>query len=127
MGIEVEIETKVYPTEDAEKIKEAILRLFPDAELKILAGKIVGVAHSLEEFGKILKEERIRDAARSVFLSSLRSGDEIYFELNKQAATKGKINFAVGNVPLGSIKVRIRGDALLSLIEQIAPDTRKHQ
>ncbi len=127
MGVEIEIEAKIYPTESVEKIKEAILKLFPDAQLEILPGKIKGKAQSLEEFGKILKEERIRDAARSVFLSSLKRKQEIYFELNKQAATRGKVNFAVGNVPLGSIKVTIRGDDLLSLIDLIAPDTRKHQ
>jgi len=126
MGITVEIEVDVYPTEDPEKIKDAILKLFPDAKLTLLPGKIRGIVYNLDEFGKILREERIRDAARAVFLSSLKN-NEIYFELNKQAATKGKISFAVGKVPLGSIKIRIKGDGLLSLIDEIAPDTRKAQ
>lgn len=126
MGVTVEIEVDVYLTEDPEKIKDAILKLFPDAKLTLLPGKIRGMAYNLDEFGKILREERIRDAARAVFLSSLKN-DEIYFELNKQAATKGKISFAVSKVPLGSIKIRIKGDNLLSLIDEIAPDTRKAQ
>ncbi len=127
MGIKIEIEAEIYPTEDVEKIRRAILLLFPDAKLSVLPGKLAGKARSMEEFAKILREERIRDAARAVFLSSLKRYGTIEFELNKQAATVGKISFSVGNVPLGNIKVRISGESLDSLIDSVAPDTRKGQ
>ena len=124
MGLEIIIETEVNPTEDVEKIKNAILNIFPDAKFEILAGEIVAKSSSLENFGKILKEERIRDAARSVLLGNLYD-DEVVFFINKQVATKGKISFSVGNVPLGDIKITIMGENLKELIDIIAPDTRK--
>ncbi len=124
MGIEIVIEADVNPTEDVEKIKNAILQIFPDARFELLAGEIRAISKSMDNFGKILKEERIRDAARSVLLGNLYQ-DEIIFSINKQAATMGKISFSVGNVPLGDIRITIRGEGLRDMIERIAPDTRK--
>ncbi len=126
MGIEIIIETEVYPTEDVEKIKDAILKIFPDAKIEVLAGEIRALSQSIENFGKILKEERIRDAARSVLLGNLYD-DEIIFGINKQAATVGKISFSVGNVPLGDMKITIRGENLRDVVDRIAPDTRKRR
>ncbi len=124
MGLEIIIEAEVNPTEDVEKIKNAILSIFPDAKFELLAGEIIARSKSLENFGKILKEERIRDAARSVLLGNLYD-DEVVFSINKQVATMGKISFSVGNVPLGDIKITVRGENLRELIDIIAPDTRK--
>ncbi len=124
MGLEITIEAEINPTEDVEKIKNAILSIFPDARFELLAGEIIARSSSLENFGKILKEERIRDAARSVLLGNLYD-DEIVFSINKQVATVGKISFSVGNAPLGDIKITIKGENLKELIDIIAPDTRK--
>jgi predicted RNA binding protein with dsRBD fold (UPF0201 family) len=124
MGIEILIEAEVYPTEDVNKIKEAILKIFPDAKFEIMGGEIRAKSQSIENFGKILKEERIRDAARAVLLGNL-YGDEIIFGINKQVATMGKISFSVGKVPLGDIKITIKGENLREMIDRIAPDTRK--
>ena len=124
MGLEITIETEINPTEDVEKIKNAILSIFPDARFELLAGEIIARSSSLENFGKILKEERIRDAARSVLLGNLYD-DEIVFSINKQVATVGKISFSVGNAPLGDIKITIKGENLKELIDIITPDTRK--
>ncbi len=124
MGLDVLIETEVNPTEDVEKIKNAILNIFPDAVFDVLAGEVVARSKSLDNFGKILKEERIRDAARSVLLGNLYN-NEIVFHINKQAATVGKISFSVGKVALGDIKIIVRGENLKELIDIIAPDTRK--
>ncbi len=124
MGLEITIEMEINPTEDVEKIKNAILSIFPDARFELLAGEIIARSSSLENFGKILKEERIRDAARSVLLGNLYD-DEIVFSINKQVATVGKISFSVGNAPLGDIKITIKGENLKELIDIIAPDTRK--
>ena len=126
MGLVITVEAEVHPTEDIEKIKHAILSLFPDCTFTILAGKIVGESHSIDTFAQILKEERIRDTARSVFLSSLKKhSDEIIFGINKQVATVGKISFSVENVPLGNIIITIKGENLRELIDEIAPDTRE--
>ncbi|OYT58636.1 hypothetical protein B6U71_04225 [Euryarchaeota archaeon ex4484_178] len=124
MGVEIIIETEINPTEDVEKIKGAILNIFPDAKFEIFAGEIKAFSRDIENFGKILREEKIRDAARSVLLGNLYD-NEIIFRINKQAATVGKINFSVGDVPLGDMKITIKGENLREMVNRIAPDTRK--
>ncbi len=124
MGLEIKIETKVNPTENTEKIKNAILSIFPDAECEENEDKLKCQAENIENFAMLLKEQRIRDAARSIFLSHLHD-NKIIFWISKQVATVGKVSFSVGEVPLGDIKIELRGDSLPALIDQIAPDTHQ--
>ena len=123
MGLRIEIRARVNPTEEAEKVKRAILNIFPDARFILEGGEMEAEAESIENFAKLLKEQRIRDSARNVLLGNL-YGDEVHFELNKQAAYVGRVSFSVGEVALGSIHVVIRGENLREVIERIAPDTR---
>ena len=123
MGLKITVRTRIYPTESEEKIKEAILSLFPDANIRREGNYIVARAESIDNFAKLLREQRIRDAARGVFLSNLR-GDVLEFRINKQVATRGRISFSVGDMPLGDIIVVVEGENLRELIEEIAPDTR---
>ncbi len=123
MGLEIEIRTKVYPTEDVEKVRRAILNLFPDVEIEVMGEELVGRAQDIENFAKLLREQRIRDSARAVLLGNLYE-NEVAFEVSKQAAYVGRVNFSVGNVALGSIRIKIRGENLRELIERIAPNTR---
>ncbi len=123
MGLKIKISTRIYPTEKEDVIRKAILSIFPDANIKREEDYLIGYSSSMENFGKILREMRIRDAARGVFLSNLK-GNKLIFRINKQVATKGKISFSVGDVPLGDITVIVEGDDLEDLIDKIAPDTR---
>jgi predicted RNA binding protein with dsRBD fold (UPF0201 family) len=123
MGIKVEIRARVYPTEDVNKVKRAILNIFPDAILRVEGDFILGETTNLENFAELLKEQRIRDSARRVLLGNFYD-DKIEFEISKQAAFVGKVSFSVGNVALGNIKIRVKGDNLEALIDRIAPDTR---
>ena len=123
MGVTIKISTRVYPTENVEKIKNAILLLFPDTVFNLQNHNLLGESHSLDEFAKILKDQRIRDAARGVFLRNLRNG-KIKFRINKQVATVGKISFSVGDAPLGDITVEVEADSLFEVVDWIAPDTK---
>ncbi|NPA75351.1 MAG: hypothetical protein GXO25_04640 [Euryarchaeota archaeon] len=123
MGVKIKIRAPVYPTESVEKIKDAILLLFPDAVFEVKESEITATSESIDEFAKILKEMRIRDAARHVFLKNLH-GERLEFRINKQVATKGKISFSVGDAPLGDITVVVESPEIRELIEEIAPDTR---
>ncbi len=123
MGLRVEIRARVHPTEDEERVRRAILNIFPEANIRAEGEFLVGETTNLENFANLLREQRIRDSARRVLLGNL-YGDEVEFEISKQAAFVGKVSFSVGNVALGNIRIRIEGDNLESLIDRIAPDTR---
>jgi predicted RNA binding protein with dsRBD fold (UPF0201 family) len=129
--VQVEVEAEINPTEDLQKVKEAVENIFPLPELepvqrgqtRILRGRGQGLA-SLSNFANLLRRERIRSAARRVFRRGA-SGTAITFCLNKQAAYVGHISFSepVGESPLGPIKVQITTSNPRKLIDQLAPRT----
>ncbi len=123
MGLKININAELHPTEDEKKIIDAIHALFPDANCTVNAGNITCTSYDISTFARLLKEQKIRDAARSVLLSNLH-GSRIEFKLNKQVATVGKVSFSVGDVPLGDIMVEVIGENLHHLIDEIAPNTR---
>lgn len=124
-SIEVEVTAPVYPTEQPERVERAITALFPEATIEERAGELVGRSHVLEHFARRLREQAIVDTARDVLRESV-EGDTIAFDLKKQAATEGVVNFVVGRPgELGELHVRIRVNApsVEAFIDQVAPRT----
>jgi predicted RNA binding protein with dsRBD fold (UPF0201 family) len=129
MNVVVRISALVHPTEIEEKVRRAITNLFP-VELQLrdfgttqLYGE--GDLESLRPLHRRLREERILDTARHIFLTGI-SGYTTQFRLNKQVAFAGKLNFPAGEESLGSIYVEISTedeDALLRIIDWLAPQT----
>lgn len=120
--LEIRVSARCYPTEDKEKIVRAIKSIFPDASVQ--GGELlIAEASSIDMFAELLKRQRIRDAARRVMRRNI-SGSTTTFRLNKQVAAIGKVSFAEEEHPLGDIEVTISSDALESLIDSIAPNTR---
>ena len=111
--IAIQIEADINPTEDMEKVKKAILNIFDTVSLEIkpsyrgniLKAKAEGL-ETLVRFRNLLSLDRIRAAARKVFLAGLR-GNNIRFFLNKQVAFAGHASFSEenGESPLGSIQI----------------------
>lgn len=97
--------------------------LFPDAHVSG-TDPIIGVAHSLDTFGELLKRYRIRDAARSIMRRGM-EGNTTSFRLNKQVAAVGKVSFSEESHALGDIDVTIVADDIISVIDSIAPNTRQ--
>ncbi len=122
--VEVRLEARCHPTEDRDKVAGAILALFPDAEISG-ADPIVGTTHSFDVFTEQLSKQRIRDAARRVMRRGLDGPARCRFRLNKQVATTGKVSFSDEHHPLGDIEVVLVDDDVESLIDRIAPDTRR--
>lgn len=120
--LEIRVSARCYPTEDKEKVVRAIKSIFPDASVQGEELLIAG-ASSIDMFAELLKRQRIRDAARRVMRRNM-SGSSTKFRLNKQVAAVGKVSFAEEEHPLGDIEVTISSDALESLIDSIAPNTR---
>ena len=105
--VEIEIETDVHPTEDPEKVVEAVKNIFPDAEVEITDGKLKARAKSLEKFRDLIRRQRILDTVRSEIVKN-RRGREVTLLLNKQVATVSKISFTDYDATLSPIIVKIR-------------------
>jgi predicted RNA binding protein with dsRBD fold (UPF0201 family) len=120
--VEIRLSARCYPTENRGKIVEAIVGLFPDAEVDG-DDPIVGRSTTADAFGDALRRHRIRDAARAIMRRG-RKGNSTKFLLNKQVATIGKVSFSEENHPLGDIEVTMTSDNIDELIDSIAPNTR---
>ena len=129
-NVEIEAEAFIYPTEDQGKVERAIKKIFPTCsmtiespseEVKILRAREHG-KEALIPLQSLLRQDRIRDAARSILMSSV-SDNVIIFYLNKQVAFVGHVSFSMPNAesPLEPITVRIRCENPIDLIEWLAP------
>ena len=123
--VEIEIETDVNPTEDVDRVVEAVKNLFPDAEIEIAEQKLVAKARNLERFRELLRRQRILDTARTEMKKGL-SGREITILLNKQTAVVSRINFVDEDAVLGPITVRFRLNWVSPerFIDYVAPQTK---
>lgn len=124
-SVDVAVTAPVMDTEATERVKDAVLNIFPEAELTERHGEIVGTAHSMEHFSELLHEQEILDTARNQFFDGVRS-DGFEFALKKQAAFVGVVNFAVGNPgELGEITVRVdvRDPGVEAYVDHVAPPT----
>ena len=128
-SVDVQITAPVYDTEVTDRFADAIERLFPGADPDYQHGELVGEVHDLEQFSESLHRQEILDTARGVFFDSLRD-DRFTFDLKKQAAFQGVVNFSVGDSDeLGEIHVRVRVDEPdpESYIDHVAPPTQDGQ
>jgi|Deesub1362B_J571_1020462.scaffolds.fasta_scaffold00034_93 predicted RNA binding protein with dsRBD fold (UPF0201 family)/cytidylate kinase len=127
-GIEIEITTKIYPTEDEQKVISAIKNFFPDAIIEIKSddgGALKAKAKDLTQFRDLLRKQRILDTARQEMLRNV-SGNEITIFLNKQTATISRINFSDEDAILSPITVtfKVYGVDVQRFIDYLAPQTR---
>jgi predicted RNA binding protein with dsRBD fold (UPF0201 family) len=117
------VRTKVYLTEDEEKVRQAVTTIFP-LELKREGSYLVGDSATIKSL-TILKEKlenrSIRDTARGLFLHNI-AEETLRFGLNKQTAFVGVVNF-LESAKLGVIEVKISSDDLQEVIDYIAPST----
>ena len=118
-------------TESEEKVRTAVANLFAGLPLvvnsshngSVLEAKAKG-QEALIKFRNLLRNDRIRDAARRALLIGTR-GDAIVFCLNKQVAFAGHISFSeqTAESPLGPIRVNIESDNAEQLINWLAEKT----
>ncbi|MBI0584821.1 MAG: hypothetical protein ISF22_11440 [Methanomassiliicoccus sp.] len=114
--------TACNPTEDPEKVRQALLNLFPDAEIEESGGRMTARTESGEGLREAILDQHIRDTARSVMLRGAREG-RTRFTLNKQTAFVGKVSFIDGPVALGGIEVIIEDGDIEGTIEHLAEST----
>jgi predicted RNA binding protein with dsRBD fold (UPF0201 family) len=124
-SVDVQMTAPVMPTEVTDRVRDAVENLFPEADIEEGHGELLAEAHSMETFSELLHEEAILDTARGQFLAH-RQGDTFSFDLKKQAAFQGVVNFAVGDpAELGDIHVRVtvHEPSVEAYIDHVAPRT----
>ncbi|RLF82347.1 hypothetical protein DRN44_04290 [Thermococci archaeon] len=126
---EVEVEAHVYPTEDIEKVKKAMLNLvsplefdaFDKGEYILLLGKTED-KKALQRLYELFRGQQILDTARAM-LEEGYFGEEIIIKVHKQVAYVGKVNFNEES-PLGPITIIIRTKEPQRLMKWLAPRTK---
>lgn len=122
--LSVKLYCPVYPSEDPEKVKTAILKVFPDAVLEVSEGEIKGTTDNLNKFARQIRKQEILDTTRTLLLKGMKGNtDRTLIRLNKQVAFMGRISFSEERTILGTIKVIIEDDELEALIQDVAPET----
>ncbi|AEH24607.1 RNA-binding domain-containing protein [Pyrococcus yayanosii] len=126
---EVEVEAYVYPTEDIEKVKRAMLNLVPGLEFEaydkgeylLLVGRTKS-KKALQRLYELFRGQQILDTARAM-LEEGYFGEEIIIKVHKQVAYVGKVNFNEDS-PLGPITIIIRTKEPQRLMKWLAPRTK---
>ena len=104
---QISIATNIFPTEDEERVSNAILNLFPEANITVENDVINAITQNMDYFIQRMREQQIRDSARKILFNSVK-GDIITFHLSKQAAFVDRVNFTEGDSILGDLAVTIK-------------------
>lgn len=118
----ITVRAPVRATEDPEKVRQAILNLFPGSEVSLAGDTLVARTASLERFMTMIRNQRILDSARQLMREGVR-GNCTVFLLNKQAAFVNRISAAEGRHALGHIEVTVEAGDIEGLIDEVAPRT----
>ncbi len=128
--VRVVVEAEARPTEDPEKVKEAILRVIdPDGirvegeDYKVIIAESTRL-ESLEKLRRLLRVERILDAARGAMRRGVEQG-RLVFYLHKQALYSGRLSFVSGDheSPMGAVRIIIEHPEPKRVIDWLAPPT----
>jgi predicted RNA binding protein with dsRBD fold (UPF0201 family) len=129
MSVKVTVEAAVEPTEDQAKVERALLKLFPNARVEkversdgFVSLRIHGNGFEfLSSLRSLIKQERIRSAARAILLRKLREPPLQIF-LNKQAAFMGHVSFCapIGESPHGPITIQIDSENDQAIVDYLA-------
>jgi len=129
MSLKVRVEAAVKPTEDTAKVERALRKFFPTGQIEkserpngSLSLRIQGNGYdSLSTLRSLIKQERIRSAARAILLRKLRELP-LRFYLNKQAAFMGHVSFCepIGESAHGPITVEIDSEDPQAVVDYLA-------
>ncbi len=126
-GISTTVSALLFPTEVEERVRKAVENIFPGTRLTLIkkegyVDRLEGTAPSLDALHELLRRQKILDTARHSFFGELK-GKEISFQLSKQGALMGYVNFLDHDVALGGIDVTIETDEPELIIDWLAPET----
>ncbi|MDR2698812.1 MAG: hypothetical protein LBB30_03970 [Candidatus Methanoplasma sp.] len=119
--VTVLVSCPVCPSEDPEKVRDAVLNIFPNTSLERTDRGFEGEAGT-DRFCDLVRKQKILDSTRSMMFKGIR-GRTITIHLNKQVAVVGKISFTEPRTILGTLAVTFDSDEPEALIDKIAPRT----
>lgn len=125
--IDLKVEAIVNPSEDTQKVIEAIANLFTRCSPEVsFRSRVVGRAVGSDSLAILYEQVRSRSAMgvlRRMLLDN-RVGDSTSFLLNKQAATSGiaAVIEEEQESPLGPIRVTISCEELDALVDWLVPE-----
>jgi|TARA_B110000438_G_scaffold129106_1_gene125424 hypothetical protein len=119
----IQIFCKINPSEDPEKVKLAIINIFPDLTLEITDTDITGKTNNIQilsQISKTIRENNIKKTYQRI-LKNNSNGDSSWFYLNKQAAFVNTVALCSeeNESSLGPIKVILRSNDIEQVIESI--------
>lgn len=126
-AIELKVEAVVNPSEDPQKIIDAISNVVARCSPEFRYGsRVIGRAAGSDSLSIIYEQVRSRSAMgvlRRMLLDN-RAGNSTWFLLNKQAATAGIAAVVEEDQesPLGPIRVSLTCEELDSLVDWLAPE-----
>ena len=129
--VEIKVEAPVNPSEDPEKVSDAITKVLMKCMPEFRYGsRMIGKTTGPEALALIYEQVRSRSAMgvlRRMLLDN-RAGQSTWFFLNKQAAAAGiaSVIEEEQESPLGPIRVSINCEELDPLIDWLAPESRRH-
>lgn len=125
--IELKVEAVVNPSEDAQKVIDAIVNLFTRCSPEVsFRSRAMGRAVGGDSLAILYEQVRSRSAMgvlRRMLLDN-RAGDSTWFLLNKQAAAAGiaAVIEEEQESSLGPIRVTINCEELDALIDWLVPE-----
>jgi len=120
----IKLKSKIKPTEDEKKVIKAVKNIFKDAKVVVEDNWLIGEAEDISRFKELLRSQAILDTARMVLEKGI-VGNSTKFNINKQAAFAGLVNF--DKDIHGGIFVKLiaeESENLMKLIKDIAPKTK---
>lgn len=129
MDVSIRAESIVNPTEDEAKVERAMHNIFPSMRIERVQGQngqpLLRIqSHDLEALStlrNLIRQERIRSAARSLLRARARA-EGIHMFLNKQAAFAGHVSFCepTGESPNGPISIEVESSEMEPVIDFLA-------
>jgi len=119
--MKITVTTQLNATENAEKIKTALEKVFPKISFKVSKTSISGSSEDVINLNYIKEkviEKRIKNTARYLILQ-YRTDVGARIMLNKQTLLFGKINFVEEEYPMGNVVVDIETDNIEGLADYI--------
>ena len=122
----IEAYAAVNPSEDPEKVQQAISNVLQDMNFKYENGSIKGTSNDLQSLTKIYETIKSRKSTKT-YRRQMRynlQGDTTWFYLNKQAAFVNAIALCEESdeSPLGPIKILLHSKNIDKVMEWIVPD-----